>query len=374
MAPGYTLPPVQRVARCAGAAAKLSHEQRFIKAPLGLSVLVGLAARHATTSPPAPSPLARQHPPRIQPAARQRALHIGRSTVSRQHLRAPSRSVGAGAVRADRGRSTGGGDAGDGADLPLEGGPEVHRTCGAPPWPSPRRQSWRSIRSCPWPRAPERRGAAVTENPRWPHGQDPCAPGAAGGQHLRGGARPAPYTPTRKTSAPGTGPAPIEAELRPAAGSQAEPGRHGRRNSAPGGYVHRGGSAHLAGAGLGQLGGRLRHGEDAPLPNAAGTADAPPRDGPAAGSARPEAAGCAHRATRDQAAALTAKPRARAQRPGGYTPTPRQQRQRVGAAPPTSWRLPPMQAVSPLLGMLAAHLTASALPNMLTDDVTANSL
>ena len=94
MAPGYTLPPVQRVARCAGAAAKLSHEQRFIKAPLGLSVLAGLAARHATTSPPAPSPLARQHPPRIQPAARQRALHIGRSTVSRQHLRAPSSSVG----------------------------------------------------------------------------------------------------------------------------------------------------------------------------------------------------------------------------------------------------------------------------------------
>ena len=126
---------------------QVCHERRFIKAPLGLSVLAGLAARHATTSPPAPSPLARQHPPQIQPAARLRALHIGRSTVSRQHLRAPSRSVGAGAVRADRGRSTGGGGVRDGADLPLEGGPEVHRTCGAPPPPSPRRQSWRSIRS-----------------------------------------------------------------------------------------------------------------------------------------------------------------------------------------------------------------------------------
>ena len=120
---------------------QVSHERRFIKAPLGLSVLAGLAARHATTSPPAPSPLARRHPPQIQPAGRLRALRIGRSTVSRQHLRAPSRSVGAGAVRADRGRSTGGGGVRDGADLPLEGGPEVHVRCGAPPWPSPGRQS-----------------------------------------------------------------------------------------------------------------------------------------------------------------------------------------------------------------------------------------
>ena len=124
-----------------------SHEWRFIKAPLGLSVLAGLAARHVTTSPPAASPLARRRPPQIQPAAPKRALHIGRSKVRCQHLRAPSQSVRAGAVHADRGRSAGGGGVRDGADLPLEGGPEVHVRCGAPPWPSPHRQSWRSIHS-----------------------------------------------------------------------------------------------------------------------------------------------------------------------------------------------------------------------------------
>ena len=118
-----------------------SHEWRFIKAPLGLSVLAGLAARHVTTSPPAASPLARRRPPQIQPAAPKRALHIGRSKVRCQHLRAPSQSVRAGAVHADRGRSAGGGGVRDGADLPLEGGPEVHVRCGAPPWPSPGRQS-----------------------------------------------------------------------------------------------------------------------------------------------------------------------------------------------------------------------------------------
>jgi hypothetical protein len=60
---------------------QVSHERSFIKAPLGLSVLAGLAARHATTSPPAASPLARRRPPQIQPTAPKRALRIGRSTV-----------------------------------------------------------------------------------------------------------------------------------------------------------------------------------------------------------------------------------------------------------------------------------------------------
>jgi len=65
----------------------------------------------------------------------------------RQRLRAPARSVRAGCCPHRGARVPAGGAGREGGDLPLEGGPEVHRTCGAPPPPSPRWQSWRSIRS-----------------------------------------------------------------------------------------------------------------------------------------------------------------------------------------------------------------------------------